>query len=162
MSSANRRRLSWTLCGTHTNLAPRVNRWWGKSLGSEYIYPRFGLKPNTHDRFWELAIKTLSPTAQRRFIDTFDLYTASVVQQAEDRTHAYIRSIDSYLMVRRDTIGAKPSFALLEADMNLPDEVINHPVIVDLSISCIDMLILGNVSTIIPDWHPHHPTDSGD
>ena len=73
----------------------------------------------------------------------------SVVQQAADRTHAYIRDIDSYLEVRRDTIGAKPSFALLELGMDLPDEVINHPVIKDLSIWVIDMLCLGNVRVLL-------------
>lgn len=102
-------------------------------------------------RFWERAIKTATPTSQKRFIDTFDAYTASVVQQAEDRTHSYIRSIDSYLAVRRDTIGAKPSFTVMEMDMDLPDEVLDDPTIMNLTLWCIDMLILGNVSC-----HPCH------
>ena len=97
-------------------------------------------------RFWELAIKTASPQSQKRFITTFDTYTQSVVQQAADRTHSYIRDIESYFEVRRNTIGAKPSFALLELEMDLPDEVIEHPIIQDLSILTIDMLHLGNVS----------------
>lgn len=68
-----------------------------------------------------------------------------MVQQAADRTHKYIRTIQEYLEVRRDTIGAKPSFAILELDMNLPDEAIHHPVIEELSILSIDMILLGNV-----------------
>jgi len=50
------------------------------------------------------------------------------------------------LEVRRDTIGAKPSFAILETAMNLPDEAVYHPDIVELSILAIDMILLGNVS----------------
>ncbi|EMD32850.1 hypothetical protein CERSUDRAFT_161387 [Gelatoporia subvermispora B] len=95
-------------------------------------------------QFWERAVETASPSSQRRFIETFDAYTASVVQQAEDRTHSYIRSIDSYLAVRRDTIGAKPSFTVMEMDMDLPDEVLHDPAVANLTLWCIDMLILGN------------------
>ena len=68
-----------------------------------------------------------------------------MVQQAADRTHKHIRSIQEYLEVRRDSIGAKPSFAILELDMNIPDEAVHHPVIEELSILSIDMILLGNV-----------------
>jgi len=68
------------------------------------------------------------------------------VQQAADRTHKHIRTIEEYLEVRRDTIGAKPSFAILETGLNLPDEAVRHPIIDELSILSIDMILLGNVS----------------
>lgn len=54
--------------------------------------------------------------------------------------------------MRRDTIGAKPSFAILETGMNLPDEAVQHPVIQEMSILSIDMILLGNVS-----GHPISP-----
>ncbi|KAF8483510.1 terpenoid synthase [Russula ochroleuca] len=95
-------------------------------------------------QFWELAIKTASPQSQKRFIETFATYTQAVVQQAADRTHEHVRSIQEYLEVRRDTIGAKPSFAILETGMNLPDEAVQHPVIQEMSILSIDMILLGN------------------
>jgi len=96
-------------------------------------------------QFWELAIKSASPGSQKRFIETFATYTQSVVQQAADRTHKHIRTIDEYLEVRRDTIGAKPSFAILETGLeNLTDEAVRHPVINELSILTIDMILLGN------------------
>jgi hypothetical protein len=100
-------------------------------------------------RFWELAIKTATPTAQRRFVETFNQYMDAVVQQAEDRTKHHIRTFDSYLEVRRDTIGAKPSFAILELDMDLPDEVFNHPTLENLRMWVIDMLCIGNVSLFL-------------
>lgn len=68
----------------------------------------------------------------------------SVVQQAKDRDSSLIRDVESYFLVRRDTIGAKPSFTVCELHMNLPDEVIAHPIIAKLSSLCIDALIIGN------------------
>ncbi|KAI0066962.1 terpenoid synthase [Artomyces pyxidatus] len=95
-------------------------------------------------QFWELAIKTASPQSQKRFIQTFGTYTQAVVQQAADRVHHHVRSVDEYLEVRRDTIGAKPSFAILETGMNLPDEAVENDIIQRLSILAIDMILLGN------------------
>ncbi|KAH9965227.1 terpenoid synthase [Russula dissimulans] len=94
--------------------------------------------------FWELAIKTASPGSQKRFIETFGTYTQAVVQQAADRTHKHVRTVQEYLEVRRDTIGAKPSFAILETPLNLPEEAVRHPVIEELAILSIDMILLGN------------------
>ena len=101
-------------------------------------------------RFWELAIKTATPTSQRRFVQTFGHYLDAVVQQAEDRTHRHIRGLDSYLEVRRDTIGSKPSFAILELEMELPDDVFNHHILEDLRLWVTDMLCIGNVSPSSP------------
>lgn len=70
----------------------------------------------------------------------------AVVQQAEDRTKHRIRTIESYLEVRRDTIGAKPSFALMELELDIPDEVFHHPTLENLRLWVIDMLCIGNVS----------------
>ncbi|KAJ7121824.1 terpenoid synthase [Mycena crocata] len=95
-------------------------------------------------QFWLNAIRIATPTAQRRFIDAFQLYMDSVVQQAEDRTEHHIRGIDEYFEVRRDTIGAKPSFAINEIWMNIPDEVMENEHIVTLTGASIDMLIIGN------------------
>ncbi|KAI0036496.1 terpenoid synthase [Vararia minispora EC-137] len=95
-------------------------------------------------QFWELAIKTASAGGQKRFVETFATYTRAVVRQAADRENRHIRTVDEYLEVRRDTIGAKPSFALLEFDMDLPDEVHEHSVLKELTILCIDMILLGN------------------
>lgn len=69
----------------------------------------------------------------------------AVVQQAEDREKNHIRSLESYLEVRRGTIGAKPSFAIMELEMDLSDEVFNHPTLQNLRLWAIDMLCIGNV-----------------
>lgn len=66
------------------------------------------------------------------------------MQQADDRNSSRIRDVNSYFDVRRDTIGAKPSFTINEIHMNLPDEIITHPVVAKLTSLCIDALIIGN------------------
>jgi hypothetical protein len=68
-------------------------------------------------------------------------------QQAEDRSRSHIRDIASYLEVRRRTIGARPSFNILEMDMDLPDEVKYNPTILELELLAIDLTIIANVSS---------------
>ena len=70
----------------------------------------------------------------------------SVVREAKDRTHKHILTIDGYLEVRRGTVGIMPCFAILEAGLNLPDEVVRHPVIEKLSTLAVEMILLDNVS----------------
>ena len=74
----------------------------------------------------------------------------AVIQQAEDRDNDYVRSISEYLDLRRRTIGAKPSFDLLLLPLELPDHILDHPVITELSQLSIDMIILANVRFILP------------
>ncbi|KZT22781.1 terpenoid synthase [Neolentinus lepideus HHB14362 ss-1] len=97
-------------------------------------------------QFWARAIQTMSTGSQRRFISEFVPHVDAMVQQAKDRSRSYQdrRTITSYISVRRGTIAAKLAFAILEADMNLPDSVKTHPLITNLETCCMDMLILSN------------------
>ncbi|KAG6893372.1 hypothetical protein C0993_001305 [Termitomyces sp. T159_Od127] len=81
----------------------------------------------------------------RQFIAKFDLYTAAVVQETQDRTENHIRAIDDYFLVRRQTIGAMPSFVLLHFELDMPDEVFQDPVIQRLENASADMISLCNV-----------------
>nr|BDO24660.1 sesquiterpene synthase [Collybia nuda] len=94
--------------------------------------------------FWCNAIKTVGPTAQRRFIEEFSVYTESVVEQAQDRDHFVFRDIKSYMDIRRNNVGAKPAFALLEMDMELPHEIFDHKSLITLRECTVDMLCLAN------------------
>lgn len=107
--------------------------------------PLFADHPHPHSRFWARAIKDARVSAQRRFISTFDTYMQSVVQQAADRAENHVRDVDTYFENRRENVAVRPGFALLEFDMELPDEVLEHPVIVDLTTHCIDMITADNV-----------------
>ena len=79
-----------------------------------------------------------------RFIDTFQLYLDAVAQRAIDRDQQHIRSIEHYFELRRDTMGFKPAFAIIETKMNLPDEVMDHPTIVTIAAACGDMMAIAN------------------
>ncbi|KAJ7116265.1 terpenoid synthase [Mycena crocata] len=95
-------------------------------------------------QFWERASRTATRCSQSRFVESFKTYTMSVVEQARDRENHIVRTVDAYLSVRRDNIGAKPSFAVLEFDLDLPADIFDHPTMVSLTNITIDLLILGN------------------
>ena len=61
-------------------------------------------------------------------------YAQAVLQKAADHRDKYIRSVQEYFLVRREAIGARPAFVLIELDMNLPDEVVHHPVVEEMTI----------------------------
>lgn len=79
-------------------------------------------------------------------VESLTAYLESVVQQAADRDNNTFRTVDSYLETRRENIGARPSYVPIELDLNLPDEVFYHPIIVELSVHIADLIILDNVS----------------
>ncbi|KAG2036834.1 terpenoid synthase [Suillus americanus] len=95
-------------------------------------------------QFWERTIRDASAQSQKRFIAALDLYLEGTMQQAIDRNEHRIRDIQSYINVRRDTIAMKPSFALLELGLDIPDEVMSHPIIETMTITSIDMIIIDN------------------
>jgi hypothetical protein len=92
----------------------------------------------------------VSLRGQNRFLEDFDSYLEAVIQQAADRDESRIRDVESYMMVRRHTVGAFPTFRALEFSMNVPNEVMKHSVIQELEVACADMLSIGNVSTALP------------
>ena len=72
------------------------------------------------------------------------MYMDAVVQQAADRSTNHIRDIGSYFAVRRETAGIKPTFAICELYLNIPDSVIDHPVMVKLTELSTDMMLMDN------------------
>jgi hypothetical protein len=97
--------------------------------------------------FWKRLILTASVGPQRRFIETFDLFFQAVTQQAYDRKSHAIPDIESYVLLRRDTSGCKPCFALIEYANNLdiPDEVMKHPAMCGLNDAANDHISWSNV-----------------
>ncbi|KAG0702642.1 terpenoid synthase [Suillus ampliporus] len=95
-------------------------------------------------QFWKRTIRNASVQSQKRFIASMDDNLESLAQQAIDRSQHHIRDIQSYIDVRRMTAGARTVFALLELDLNIPDEVISHPTIEDMTIASMDMICHSN------------------
>ncbi|EGN95075.1 hypothetical protein SERLA73DRAFT_187364 [Serpula lacrymans var. lacrymans S7.3] len=95
-------------------------------------------------QMWARAVPTASSHCQERFIDTMDVYTKAVVQEAEDRRMDNIRGIEGYLHVRRGTVGVMPFFALIElnADICSHDKLMDDDRIRELEELATDMSIL--------------------
>jgi len=98
--------------------------------------------------YWKRLIKDGSPGAQQRFMSTMDLFFQAITIQARDRRDGVIPDLDSYISVRRDTSGCKPCWALVEYanGLDIPDEVMEHPVVEALGEAANDLVTWSNVS----------------
>ncbi|KAL5638998.1 hypothetical protein ACGC1H_003389 [Rhizoctonia solani] len=87
-----------------------------------------------------------TPAMLRRFVDSLDFYTQACFQQKVHRSTDSIPTIEEYIQLRRDTSAMKIAFAVLEytLGLDLPDEVANHPDVVELAISGNDILTWAN------------------
>ncbi|KAH8103083.1 isoprenoid synthase domain-containing protein, partial [Cristinia sonorae] len=96
--------------------------------------------------YWRRLILTASPGAQQRFQETMDFFFQAVTQQAQDRQNGVVPDLESYISLRRDTSGCKPCWALIEYAYNLtlPDEVMEHPIIVALGEATNDLVTWSN------------------
>jgi len=90
-----------------------------------------------------------SPGFQKRFVHSMDLFFKAVTIQARDRAADAIPDLEDYVAVRRDTSGCKPCWALIEYanGLDLPDEVMEHPIIQSLDEAVNDLVSWSNVST---------------
>ncbi|KAJ6465604.1 terpenoid synthase [Mycena vitilis] len=95
-------------------------------------------------QFWLSALRIATPTFQRHFISSFEAYLNAVIQEAQDRTDHHIPAIDEFFALRRDTCGVKPTFALIELGMDIPDDVLESEHISALIIGGVDMVIIVN------------------
>lgn len=92
--------------------------------------------------------ETAGPGCQQRLMSTLDTYFQAIMQQADDRGSRNIPELEEYILLRRDTSGCKTGFAFIEyaANIDLPDDVIEHPIIKALSDATNDLVSWANVS----------------
>ena len=90
-----------------------------------------------------------------RFITDFNDYTKSIILEAEDRVAGHQRTVNDYLILRRDTCGAKPTFSFFGLGLNIPDEVFDNPLMISLIENATDLIAITNVSHLIyiPWWN---------
>ncbi|KAG2128239.1 isoprenoid synthase domain-containing protein [Suillus clintonianus] len=81
--------------------------------------------------FFSRFKETGGPGCTERLIRTTDLFFIASAQEVDDRVKGRVLNLEYYISSRRDTSGCKPFFALIEyaAKIDLPDEVMSHPVI---------------------------------
>ena len=89
-----------------------------------------------------------SPGFQKRFIRTTDLLFKAVTIQARDRAASVVPGLEDYIDMRRDTSGCEICWTLIEYanDLDLPDEVMDHPIIQSLDEATNDLVAWSNVS----------------
>ncbi|KAI0089631.1 isoprenoid synthase domain-containing protein [Irpex rosettiformis] len=95
-------------------------------------------------QFWVRAEKTATPEAAKHFVDTFADYLDSVVIQAGDRDQNRIRTAEEYFETRSNNIGTRPSFAIGELHLSIPDYVFYHPTIKELEFLSSCLVALDN------------------
>ncbi|KAG2369007.1 isoprenoid synthase domain-containing protein [Suillus spraguei] len=96
--------------------------------------------------FFSRFMQTGGPGCTERFINTMDLYFIAVAKQADDRAKGRVPDLESYITMRRDTSGCKPCFVFIEytAQIDLPDKVVSHPVIMAMEDASNDLVSLYN------------------
>ena len=97
------------------------------------------------DSFWSLARKTTNATATRRFLLHYEEYLEAVVLEAQDREGGRVRSISDYYKLRRGTAAVYAALDMLLLT-ELPDSVLDHPIIAELGMLCNDMILISNAS----------------
>ncbi|KAH7334147.1 isoprenoid synthase domain-containing protein [Rhizoctonia solani] len=107
--------------------------------------PRFKVAAILHSYFNRMR-QVASPATIRHFVDAVDFYTQAVYQQKVNRSTDTTPTIEEYIQLRRDTSAMKIAWAVLEysLDMDLPDEVVNHPIVKELADAGNDILTWAN------------------
>ncbi|EJD02130.1 terpenoid synthase [Fomitiporia mediterranea MF3/22] len=96
--------------------------------------------------YWRRCIADAGPGVQARFKENLQLFFEAVHIQATHREDGEIPELESYIDVRRDESGCKPVFDLIEYGLgiNLPDFVIEHPIIKALNQGSNDLVTWSN------------------
>ena len=79
------------------------------------------------------ASKIASLSSRSHFLRDVTDYLRAVVQEAKDRDNGIAYSVESYFKTRHGNVGVRPCFFPFELDLELPDEVVYHPVILELA-----------------------------
>jgi len=113
--------------------------------------------------FWSHCIHDCAPAVQQRFKSHMQMFFQAVHQQAFYHADGIVPDLKTYIERRRNTSGCKPMFDLVKysLDLELPDDIVEHPVIVTLNQGTNDLVMWSNVSTTLPPLPPPpHSTPS--
>ncbi|KAK7962801.1 terpenoid synthase [Apiospora aurea] len=124
--------------------SPRpVGEWVGGEF-TRHCSRRGGTKKCEPIRFWNRLPRDATPTFKRRFLATWLDYVESVAQQAELRSQSRIVDLAAYFPIRRHTSGAPSTIAMYEMDLDIPDAVRRHKVIVEMETLAVDLIVIAN------------------
>ncbi|KAI0655721.1 terpenoid synthase [Cubamyces menziesii] len=95
---------------------------------------------------WRRFRATASPGACNRFFGAVEGWMNSQVEQARNRSTDEIPSVESFIVLRRQTIGGPIVEAMVEysLDLQIPENVWEHPVLQEMSKAVIDIMTWPN------------------
>ncbi|KAG1874286.1 isoprenoid synthase domain-containing protein [Suillus subluteus] len=104
--------------------------------------------------------ETGGPGCTERFIHAMDLWFISAAKEVDNRAKGHVDDVESYIELRRDLSGCKSCFALIEFvnRIDLPDEVVSHPVIMALEEATNDFVSWSNDIFSYNMEQSHHST----
>ncbi|KAI0334297.1 terpenoid synthase [Cubamyces sp. BRFM 1775] len=107
--------------------------------------PDFAYAAMLHD-IWRRFRATASPGACNRFFHAVESWMNSQVEQARNRSTDEIPSVESFIVLRRRTIGGPIVEAMVEysLDLQIPEHIWNHPVLQEMSKAVIDIMTWPN------------------
>ncbi|KAG1747767.1 isoprenoid synthase domain-containing protein [Suillus paluster] len=110
--------------------------------------------------FFGRYMETGSPGCVERFIHTMDLWFISAAKEVDNRAKGHVDDVESYIELRRDLSGCKACFALIEFvnQLDLPNDVVSHPVIMALEESTNDFISWSNDIFSYNREQSHHST----
>ncbi|EIM81486.1 terpenoid synthase [Stereum hirsutum FP-91666 SS1] len=89
---------------------------------------------------------TATKGASERFIQAFKDWSSSQVMQSRNRSKLLLPSVEDFILMRRNTIGAALVEAMIEysLDLDLPDYVFRDPVVIAMSEATTDIMTWPN------------------
>ncbi|KIJ08221.1 hypothetical protein PAXINDRAFT_18633 [Paxillus involutus ATCC 200175] len=96
--------------------------------------------------FYKRMIQTASPGTCQRLKEGIEIFFRGLHQEAIDRASGYVPDLGSYITLRRDTSACKACWVLIEYvnNLDIPDEVMDHPIIRSLNDTTIDFAAWSN------------------
>ena len=94
---------------------------------------------------------SIRPNTLLRFIDRCQAYIDAVVEEARLREQEEILDLDSYTILRRENSAVRACFSLIPYALriDLPDKVVNNPIVHQLHLTGVDMVCWANVSDLL-------------
>lgn len=69
----------------------------------------------------------------------------AIVSEAAHRGEKYIPRMDEFLQIRRSTVAVRVALAISQVDIELPDDVRNHPTLLHMELAINDACLAANV-----------------
>lgn len=82
-----------------------------------------------------------------RFLKNWETYCASVITEAELREQGKVLDVDAFVALRRENSAVRLCFSLIEYcfGIDLPDEVFEHPIFLEIYWAAADLVCWSNV-----------------